>query len=358
MWIAILWCLFALELSRHPSLAPQSFVTGLAIRQSINDRLPLHSWRGPLPAGQDPWGEDWRWQYWYHSGKLRGWQGAAWYQQLHEGALRAPEDDRPWFADGLCRPVSGPRKDVWRDSFQIQVTISGGMLDVEAALYSSGPNRKDEGGAGDDVFLPPTPWDPVLGLAYLTELCLISAALLLWLVPWVRHLRSPRLPPEIAKALLIAAPPLVGVIALLVATTRMGLDLNDLLPASLYLPWQAAVGLTCGALLFSGALALRLTRPLRPQPPEVPMPEFTIDGARFDDLDGFYDEVSRVLIPGATWGRNLDAFNDILRGGFGTPDAFVLVWANSERSRATLGPAFGKLVAIVREHDDVELRLA
>jgi RNAse (barnase) inhibitor barstar len=63
-----------------------------------------------------------------------------------------------------------------------------------------------------------------------------------------------------------------------------------------------------------------------------------IDGARFDSLEGFYDEVSRQLIPGADWGRNLDAFNDILRGGFGTPaGGFVLRWKNSERSRRMLG---------------------
>ena len=44
------------------------------------------------------------------------------------------------------------------------------------------------------------------------------------------------------------------------------------------------------------------------------------------------------LIPGASWGRNLDAFNDILRGGFGTPDeGFTLRWVNSEKSRAALG---------------------
>ena len=63
-----------------------------------------------------------------------------------------------------------------------------------------------------------------------------------------------------------------------------------------------------------------------------------IDGERFDDLEGFWDEVSRQLIPGAAWGRNLDAFNDILRGGFGTPErGFVLRWTHSERSRRALG---------------------
>jgi RNAse (barnase) inhibitor barstar len=67
-------------------------------------------------------------------------------------------------------------------------------------------------------------------------------------------------------------------------------------------------------------------------------PVLEIDGSAFDDLEGFYDEVSRKLIPGAEWGRNLDAFNDILRGGFGTPDGgFVLRWKNSGLSRLRLG---------------------
>src|SRR5438034_3428969 len=63
-----------------------------------------------------------------------------------------------------------------------------------------------------------------------------------------------------------------------------------------------------------------------------------IDGRDFSTLEEFYDVVSRVLIPGAEWGHNLDAFNDILRGGFGTPEGgFVLRWKNSDVSRQRLG---------------------
>jgi hypothetical protein len=40
---------------------------------------------------------------------------------------------------------------------------------------------------------------------------------------------------------------------------------------------------------------------------------YQIDGHRFSTLDEFYEEIGRVLIPGADWGHNLDAFNDILR---------------------------------------------
>lgn len=65
---------------------------------------------------------------------------------------------------------------------------------------------------------------------------------------------------------------------------------------------------------------------------------YEIDGEDFLTLEQFFDEVSRVLIPGVYWGRNLDAFNDILRGGFGTPDdGFTLRWRHHEASRRNLG---------------------
>jgi RNAse (barnase) inhibitor barstar len=73
---------------------------------------------------------------------------------------------------------------------------------------------------------------------------------------------------------------------------------------------------------------------------ETTMTEYEIDGKNFSTLEEFYDEISRVLIPGAWWGRNLDAFNDILRGGFGTPDGgFTLRWLNHDVSRQRLGYA-------------------
>jgi Barstar (barnase inhibitor) len=69
----------------------------------------------------------------------------------------------------------------------------------------------------------------------------------------------------------------------------------------------------------------------------VGLPEFVFDGASFDDLAGFLAAITRTL--GVTgWGKNLDAFNDILRGGFGTPDGgFALQWINSDVSAERLG---------------------
>ena len=72
-------------------------------------------------------------------------------------------------------------------------------------------------------------------------------------------------------------------------------------------------------------------------PETADLPEYVLDGASFDDLAGFFTAITRTLGV-SSWGRNLDAFNDILRGGFGTPDGgFILRWANSELSAERLG---------------------
>lgn len=73
------------------------------------------------------------------------------------------------------------------------------------------------------------------------------------------------------------------------------------------------------------------------------LPVVTIDGAAFDDFEGFAREFSRCL-DDWQWNGNLDALNDILRGGFGTPDGpWVLRWLNSEISARALGhPAMAK----------------
>jgi hypothetical protein len=71
--------------------------------------------------------------------------------------------------------------------------------------------------------------------------------------------------------------------------------------------------------------------------PSGDLPVLVIDGAAFSDFEGFAREFTRLL-DDYTWSGNLDAFNDILRGGFGTPeDGWVLTWLNSELSRAALG---------------------
>jgi RNAse (barnase) inhibitor barstar len=65
---------------------------------------------------------------------------------------------------------------------------------------------------------------------------------------------------------------------------------------------------------------------------------YEIEGARFRTLEEFFNEVAAVVVPGSDWGRNLDAFNDILRGGFGTPEGgFTIHWRNHAVSQERLG---------------------
>jgi RNAse (barnase) inhibitor barstar len=65
---------------------------------------------------------------------------------------------------------------------------------------------------------------------------------------------------------------------------------------------------------------------------------YEIDGDNFSTLEEFCDEFNRIMNLEITWNGNLDALNDILNGGFGTPDeGFVLAWKNSAQSRKRLG---------------------
>jgi hypothetical protein len=55
------------------------------------------------------------------------------------------------------------------------------------------------------------------------------------------------------------------------------------------------------------------------------------------ELRGISARVS-LLLTNYSWHGNLDAFNDILRGAFGTPDPpWILWWENSDLARLALG---------------------
>ena len=121
---------------------------------------------------------------------------------------------------------------------------------------------------------------------------------------------------------------------------------------------------------------------------------YTIDGVRFINLVEFYNEFGRIVGLDKTWGKNLDAFEDVLSGGFATPpEGFSLVWKHSALSRQRLGipqtlsylehqlatcdssqrntilaeieklkqgsgqTLFDILIEIIKEHSEIELRL-
>lgn len=68
---------------------------------------------------------------------------------------------------------------------------------------------------------------------------------------------------------------------------------------------------------------------------------YVLDGALFSDLEGFYAEIERLMTDGKVrTGHNLDAFHDVLRGGFGRHsygEPIELLWKNFGESRETLG---------------------
>ena len=88
------------------------------------------------------------------------------------------------------------------------------------------------------------------------------------------------------------------------------------------------------------------------------MKQIVIDGNNFSDIEGFYCEMDKLLTRDLTWktGHNLNAFNDLLRGGFGFHEygeKLSITWINAGKSRADLGEElFNILVSIILDSDD------
>ena len=86
-------------------------------------------------------------------------------------------------------------------------------------------------------------------------------------------------------------------------------------------------------------------------------PVFTFDGSSFDDLPGFYREMSRLLTDGSPeTGDNLDSLNDLLRGGFGKHrygEPIELRWENFSDSRKALGEgAMLRILSVILNSED------
>jgi RNAse (barnase) inhibitor barstar len=88
-----------------------------------------------------------------------------------------------------------------------------------------------------------------------------------------------------------------------------------------------------------------------------------INGSAITSEATFYQEIDRVLTKGLTWktGHNLDAFNDILRGGFGVHELnepITLVWKDYEASKLKLGTKFmDAILEIMVEHDHISFEI-
>ena len=96
------------------------------------------------------------------------------------------------------------------------------------------------------------------------------------------------------------------------------------------------------------------------------MKEIIIDGNNFSDAEGFYTEIDKLLTRNLDWktGHNLNAFNDLLRGGFGFHEygeELHITWINASKSKADFGyevrnhngqTMFEVIVDIILDNDD------
>jgi len=86
--------------------------------------------------------------------------------------------------------------------------------------------------------------------------------------------------------------------------------------------------------------------------------EFVINGEEFSDLKGFYDCIGKLLVEKNDWGKNWNAFNDILRGGFVKTESgepIKLIWQNSKISESKLND-YKDIIDLIKEYEHIELR--
>ena len=87
------------------------------------------------------------------------------------------------------------------------------------------------------------------------------------------------------------------------------------------------------------------------------MKEIIIDGKNFNNLEGFYNEIDKKLTKNLKWktGHNLNAFNDLLRGGFGVHEygePLLIRWINFSKSKNELGKALIDTIINIIIHKD------
>ena len=87
-----------------------------------------------------------------------------------------------------------------------------------------------------------------------------------------------------------------------------------------------------------------------------------IDGNNFSDMDSFYDEIEDKFTTNLSWriGRNLDAFNDLLMGGFNVfeyEENINVVWTSFSKSQENIGKSkIDGLVEIISNHKHIEFK--
>jgi RNAse (barnase) inhibitor barstar len=87
-----------------------------------------------------------------------------------------------------------------------------------------------------------------------------------------------------------------------------------------------------------------------------------IDGNNFTDIETFYCEIDRVFTKDLNYktGHNLDAFNDLLIGGFGVyeyQEPVKITWVNYSKSKEQLGTEIKEILQIISSHKHIELEI-
>ena len=71
------------------------------------------------------------------------------------------------------------------------------------------------------------------------------------------------------------------------------------------------------------------------------MKQVIIDGNNFSNLEGFFNEIERLLAPNHNWRIHaFNTFDDVLHGGYGFHEPFEeleITWINAAKSRKDLG---------------------
>ena len=87
---------------------------------------------------------------------------------------------------------------------------------------------------------------------------------------------------------------------------------------------------------------------------------FTLIGRNVNSMEEFHDEVQKTLCPNFKhYGRSWNAFNDILRGGFGMfelDEEITLIVKNKKHLKKQLGEGFlNRIERIVKAHAHIQL---